>query len=837
MYRYASYPNPEFLELYNQKLRELQELIKSQGLSLQIAPGGKCELTDRRFLLKKGILTESDLPDQERLQSYKAEYNQAYNEAERERLVNQRKEDGADFYSMGEVIELIPTPSPEDITITPYPADFSDLAPTEVEKLSCKREAQLFARFCTEAIERLNNTKSRTVEWQRITEDYNHKRMVPELYKLKGERKERALRIWLDEYISSKYNMYALINKNKHANRGRKVTYFEQQFLLNKLLNPNQIKIGSAITQLKSMANLKLCESPSDERTLRRWCQDWADNHPAEWAQARKGSKYVSERIIKSIIRDDSQLSVGDVWVADGHVLAFDVMNPLTGKAQRMTMIMVMDWASRYPVGTSLAFTEDSQHILAAFRNGFLNASILTRNNPTGNNDTQIQGACEGNDNDNNHNYLDNNPDNEHQPEYPAYHPDFPLAVLPKYVYLDNGRAFKSKLFNERWEEHDLSTELCGIFPRLNIGVTFAESYNAKAKIIERFFKTFQEQFERFISSFRGSSIPDKPANLMRNEVWAKKLFDHKPPTIEETMQLIAFYVRYMYGETPHSALKHRTPYQVFSSAVVQPDRQIEATHLNFLMLALERKSIRSEGIRLNHLLYWHEKLIDHIGKPCIIRFDFKDARWILVYTIEDKFICQAELRRAQHPFIKLDMTNPIAHKDLERENKQIKKLQKNTEQSSKLYVLNSQEAVDRQLASLSQIASQQQVIDQHEQQGQLFVTPPLISPPPKSPSQVIEELQQEVMNDMPERTEPEAEMVASDSDELIAQSVNNKADKATHSDIAVKPDKTNTDTNQPSTADADAENSEPQEDNLTPEGSLIETHTFDEMMHIIGLK
>ena len=172
-----------------------------------------------------------------------------------------------------------------------------------------------------------------------------------------------------------------------------------------------------------------------------------------------------------------------------------------------MTMIMVMDWASRYPVGASLAFTEDSQHILTAFRNGFINCAQIADNN---------SGT---------------------------------MAVLPKYVYLDNGKAFRAKLFHERWEEHDLNKELGGIFPRLNIGVRFAESYNAKAKVIERFFKTFQEQFERFITTFRGASIDDKPSVLHRNEVWAKKLYTGKPPTIEETMQMIAFYVRFCYGE------------------------------------------------------------------------------------------------------------------------------------------------------------------------------------------------------------------------------------------------------------------------------------------------
>jgi putative transposase len=820
MYPYDRIRYPKELEEYNKKLSELQDLIQQQGLSIQVAPGGRCMIADNGYLVKKGILTPDQLPDPELLNRYRAEYNQ-------NAIVEDNGSNGEpDFSEYGEVIDTTPIPSPEEIRIDPYPVDFYDLTPIESEKLSSIREAQLYARFCTEAIDRLSRTKTRTIEWQRITEDYNYKRMVPELFKLKGKRKERALRSWVDIYIESRFDMYALIHKNKHANRGRKVTYFEQKFLLNKLLNPNKVKIGSAITHLKNVVNLQLCESPSDERTLRRWCEEWRDNHPAEWAQAREGSKYVSERIIKSIIRDDSLLKVGDVWVADGHVLSFDIMNPATGKAQRMTMIMVMDWASRYPVGASLAFTEDSQHILSAFRNGFLNAAILAKNNPVSgiirDSDLDKEDSKQGESQ-----YRDKDQTqalSEPNPVYHAYHPDYPLAVLPKYVYLDNGRAFKSKLFNERWEDHDLVADLGGIFPQLNIGVSFAESYNAKAKVIERFFKTFQEQFERFISSFRGASIPDKPANLMRNEKWAKKLFESKPPTIEETMQMIAFYVRHFYGNTPHAALKRKTPYEVFSNGVIEQDRLIEAGKLSFLMLAMERKSVRSEGIRLNHMLYWHEKLVDNIGKPCLIRYDYNDIRWILVYTKENKFICQAELRRAQHPFIKLDMDNPIAYKDLEQENKHIKKLKRTTEQNTKKLVLSNQEAVDRQIASLQQISSRQIASDKTiEIPGKLFENPPLISPPPKSSRQVIEELQQQVMDSIPEREEPDSGTVPTD----IAEHEVKASDKT-----ANQPDN---DASEPTTADTD--NNEPQEDNLTPEGSLTETHTFEEMLKIIGIK
>ena len=519
---------------------------------------------------------------------------------------------------------------------------YLDLTPNETIPLKEDKTANLFACFCNMVLDRLDNSKSKIEEWKRITSDFNQGLLVPELFKLKGKRCERALRGWVSNYQKNFFDMYSLIHGSINETKNRKVTFAEQNYLLSLLLSPNRVKIGTAIRNLKQMSNLKLLDSPSSKSTLLRWCMDWEADHPAEWSQARNGSKFVSENIIKSIMRDDSLLSVGDVWVADGHKLAFDIINPITGRPQRMTLIMFFDWASRYPVGASIAVTEDTQHIAIALRNGILN-----------------------------------------------------WGGLPKYVYLDNGKAFRSKLFNERWEDHDLATEIGGIFPRLNIGVSFAQKYNARSKVIERFFKTFQEQFERFISTFRGASIADKPATLMRNEKWAKKLFEGKATTVEEAVQMMSFYFRYAYGETPHGGLNQKKPFQLFSTAEIPEDRKIEASKLNFLMLAVERKAVRSEGIRLNHMIYWQEALIDHIGQPVVIRYDYSDARWILVYTKNDKFICQAELRRAQHPFIHLDKNNAIAHRELKREYDQIKKLQRKTEQRTKELVKNTQKIVD----------------------------------------------------------------------------------------------------------------------------------------------
>jgi len=606
---------------------------------------------------------------------------------------------------------------------------YLDLRPKDYISHRYAEEAKLFGQFCTTVQDRLNTCDSKTTEWLRITEEYNNKLLVPELYNIVGKRNERAIRGWMHRFINNDQDMYAMLHKGKNKNKGRKVTYLEQSFLLSKLLGPNNIKIGSAIQSLKTAARLNLCESPTSVPTLKRWCLDWEKEHPAEWAQARKGSKYVSEHILKTILRDDSVLKVGQVWVADGHTLAFDVINPKTGKPVRMTLIMIMDWASRYPVGASLAVTEDSQHILTAFRNGFLN-----------------------------------------------------WGALPEYVYLDNGKAFKSKLFHEDWNKHDLEKEFSGIFPRLNIGVAFAESYNAKAKVIERFFKTLQEQLERFVSTFRGSNIADKPATFMRNEKWMQKMFQGEAPTVEETMQLIAFYVRHIYGETPHGSLAGRTPWQVFSSSQLPQDRIVEESRLNFLMLTAERKSIRSQGINLDGKLYWDAALVKYVGQPAIIRYDYNDARWILVYDKTDHFICQAELRRAQHAFIHVAMDQPVAHKELNQELTQIRKMKRETASSTKQWIKQSQETVDRLVKPLPIKTDNLP----------LFINQPLIQAPEPTPEQEITRL-----------------------DEKLLAEADNTAEQPKIETL--------------STIQEDTEQTEQGD-------SLVATHSFKEMLKIIGL-
>lgn len=537
-------------------------------------------------------------------------------------------------------------------------------------------EAQLFALFLEEVDRLLDAAPCKTAAWAEITTAYNSRALVPDLHRLKGPRKERALRLWHQKWTASNHDMFALVHRNTSSQRGRKVTEFEQNYLHAALLNDKKVSITSAIMALKSDAELGLCESPSSVPTLKRWVQDFATANPDTWAQARLGTKYVKDSIVKSIQRDTSMLKVGDVLVIDGHTYAFDVVNPVTGKPARLTLILLYDWASRYPVGAALAMTESSDHVLTAIRNAILH-----------------------------------------------------LGMLPKFIYFDNGKAFRSKLFHAKWEEHDLAMEYAGIFPRLGIQAEFAEAYNARSKVIERFFRTMQEQFERFQGSFRGRNIDDKPANLSRNEKWAQKMYSGRALEYDEALNLTYFYFRHVYGNRPHQALNGQKPFEVFEARAIDAKRFIEPTRLNFLMLKAERKKLRSEGVWLNKCRYYDDAMIKHVGQPVIIRYDYSDLRWILVYDMTNKFICKAEMRQSQHGFVYLE-DNPIAHQALRAEIKHNKRLRSRIESDTAALVKSAQTAVAAELAKHRHIKDG--LMDGIASPGgnPTFKQPPMIEPP-----------------------------------------------------------------------------------------------------------
>ncbi len=368
----------------------------------------------------------------------------------------------------------------------------------------------------------------------------------------------------------------------------------EIKIFMGLLLHPNRICIGKAI----ALTKYKLKEQgqsyiPADI-TFRKYANWFKKNNYDKWVLARDGEKALSDKVEPYIKRDASLLEVGDVLVADGHKLAFNVINPFTGKPTRATLVGFLDWKSIALVGYEIMLEENTQCIASALRNAIIN-----------------------------------------------------LDMIPKIVYQDNGRAFRAKYFTDDKGFTELGFR--GLYSKLGIETVFARPYNARAKVIERFFKEFQESFEKLLPSYVGSNIQNKPAYMMRNEKLHKQLHNDFVPTLDETIKMIDMWLNFKNSQ-PCPNAPNKTIAEILESRKRQ---NIDINLLDDLMLATEVKTIQRNGIRFLNCDYFDDRLYGFKSKV-LIKYNLFDLTSIKVYTTKGEYLCTAERVTETHPMAKL---------------------------------------------------------------------------------------------------------------------------------------------------------------------------------------
>ena len=387
----------------------------------------------------------------------------------------------------------------------------------------------------------------------------------------------------------------------------------EIKIFMGLLLHPNRICIGKAI----ALTKYKLKEQgqsfiPADI-TFRRYAKWFKNNNYDKWVLARDGEKALSDKVEPYIKRDASLLDVGDILVADGHKLAFQVINPFTGKPCRATLVGFLDWKSTALVGYEIMLEENTQCIASALRNAIIN-----------------------------------------------------LDMVPKIVYQDNGRAFRAKYFTDDKGFGELG--FYGLYAKLGIETVFARPYNARSKVIERFFKEFQEGFEKLMPSYVGSSIINKPAYLKRNENFHKNLHQDYIPTIEETIKMIDMWLKFKNSQ-PCTNAPNMTIAEVLENRKKQ---NIDKSLLDDLMLATEVKTIQRNGVRFLNCDYFDERLYGLRGKV-LVKYNLFDLTSVKVFTPKGEYLCTAERVTETHPMAKILGTV----EDLEDYKQKIQKQQK----------------------------------------------------------------------------------------------------------------------------------------------------------------
>lgn len=387
----------------------------------------------------------------------------------------------------------------------------------------------------------------------------------------------------------------------------------EIKIFMGLLLHPNRICIGKAI----ALTKYKLKEQgqsfiPADI-TFRRYAKWFKDNNYDKWVLARDGEKALSDKVEPYIKRDASLLDVGDILVADGHKLAFQVINPFTGKPCRATLVGFLDWKSTALVGYEIMLEENTQCIASALRNAIIS-----------------------------------------------------LDMIPKIVYQDNGRAFRAKYFTDDKGFGELG--FYGLYAKLGIETVFARPYNARSKVIERFFKEFQEGFEKLMPSYVGSSIINKPAYLKRNEKFHSNLHNDYIPTIEETIKMINMWLKFKNSQ-PCTNAPNMTITEVLGNRKKQ---NIDKSLLDDMMLATEVKTIQRNGVRFLNCDYFDERLYGLRGKV-LVKYNLFDLTNVKVFTPKGEYLCTAERVTETHPMAKILGTV----EDLEDYKQKIQKQQK----------------------------------------------------------------------------------------------------------------------------------------------------------------
>ena len=464
----------------------------------------------------------------------------------------------------------------------------------------------------------VNTGKNKCEATDDFLQIYNSQLQYSEIYVKLGKVGKSTLYRWDKKLRENKDNWEALVCTYPQQKTGNKLSSAEEEIFMSLLLHSNKTNIGKAITLTKHILKERGITEFSCDMSFRRFAEQYKREHYDVWVFAREGTKALRDKVVPYIERDISKLEVGDVIIGDGHRLAFQVINPFDGKLCRPTLAAYQDWKSGALVGFEIMLEENTQCIASALRNSIIN-----------------------------------------------------LGKIPKYIYQDNGKAYKSKYFTE-------TDGITGLFVKLGIQAIFAKPYNAKAKPIERFFREMQDCFERLLPSFVGSCIDNKPAYLKRNEKFHKEHHNEYIPTIEEVIQLLNKWLKLHYSQ-PCKNVKGKTIGEVLEAG---RGSGVDIDMLDDLMMATEIKRIGRNGIRFLKADYYDECLYG-LRTNVVIKYSLFDLSKIKVYSTNGKFLCIAT---------RMESVNPLANytdnvKDVEDLKQRIKQQQRLEQQTIEAYM------------------------------------------------------------------------------------------------------------------------------------------------------
>jgi putative transposase len=428
---------------------------------------------------------------------------------------------------------------------------------------------------------------------------YNTGLAYPEIFELVGKVNWKTVEGW-KRVIKKTGETFSLCDCRGFCERGKSsITDDEKNILLACALHSNQLLISEVVRSARDIMDVKgICNFLSDS-TYTRYLNGWKSRNYHVWTFQREGKKAWNDKCCIDIERNPDSIAVGDVLVADGHTLNFEILNPWTGKPKRMTLILWYDMRSNFPLGWEIMPTEDTAAISSALRRAIIR-----------------------------------------------------LGKIPKIVYLDNGKAFRGKYFTQT--DDFTQTGLVGLYERLGCQPVFAWAYHGQSKTIERFFGTMSEMERRTIT-YTGTSIEKKPPRMKRGEHLHREAYEKITQggciTLEQAhISIATWFDKYINRKQKGKWLKNKTPLDLFLPG---KGPGVDPYALRHLMLSIVIKRINKNGISLLGQNYYSHELYGR-NHQAIVRFDLQDKTFVEVSDENDELICIAPPKKQAHAMARL---------------------------------------------------------------------------------------------------------------------------------------------------------------------------------------
>lgn len=326
-------------------------------------------------------------------------------------------------------------------------------------------------------------------------------------------------------------------------------------------------------------------------RTVHKWVED---NVPQPVIILhREGKKAYEAQCAPYIQKDLSDVAPGQIWVGDHHQFDFWIRHK--NNWVRPWLTAWMDMKSRCIVGWHLSASPNQTTILTSMR-----AGIETYGPPDG-------------------------------------------------VKIDNGRDYDSLMFTgatkrERQRGYLDEFLISGIYGMMNISASFAIPFNAKAKPIERLFRTAASQFSKTIPTYCGKDTASRPEALQAQ--LAQQSVIDSALTFDSLAEIFGRWVE-AYNNTAHggAGMEGRSPAQAMNMRLSK--RVISDDVLDMLMCVWSGKlKVGKNGVRFKGLLYgqYEPRLLQQFGKIVRVSYNPNDLRTLTVYDSESlQRLCIAE--------------------------------------------------------------------------------------------------------------------------------------------------------------------------------------------------